>query len=70
MCSSQKPGCQGTPLVVQWVRLRAPSTQGPSSMPGQGTRSRMLQLRSLHAAAKSSHAATKTQRSQNKQTNK
>ncbi|TEA42215.1 hypothetical protein DBR06_SOUSAS6810144, partial [Sousa chinensis] len=32
-------------LVAQWVRLRAPSAGGPGSIPGQGTRSDMLQLR-------------------------
>ena len=35
----------GTSLVVQWLRLRAPNAGGPGSIPGQGTRSRMLQLR-------------------------
>ncbi|TEA36372.1 hypothetical protein DBR06_SOUSAS27710028, partial [Sousa chinensis] len=40
-------------LVVQWVRLHAPSTGGPGSIPGWGTRSHM------HAATKSSHATTK-----------
>ncbi|TEA29429.1 hypothetical protein DBR06_SOUSAS8610118, partial [Sousa chinensis] len=32
-------------LVVQWVRLHAPNAGDPGSIPGQGTRSRMLQLR-------------------------
>ena len=36
----------GTSLVVQWLRLRAPNAGGPGSIPGQGTRSRMLQRRS------------------------
>ncbi|TEA29991.1 hypothetical protein DBR06_SOUSAS4510029 [Sousa chinensis] len=41
-------------LVVQWLRLRAPNAGGgPGSIPGQGTRSH------VHAATKSSHAATK-----------
>ena len=35
------------------IRLHAPSTGGPGSIPGQGTRSHM------HAAIKSSHATTK-----------
>ena len=35
----------GTSLVVQWLRLCTPSAVGPSSIPGQGTRSHMLQLR-------------------------
>ena len=43
----------GTSLVAQWIRLRAPNAGGPGSIPGQGARSHM------HAATKSSHAATK-----------
>ena len=35
----------GTSLVVQWLRLLAPNAQGLGSIPGQGTRSHMLQLR-------------------------
>ena len=70
----------GTSLVVQWLRLHAPNAGGPGSIPDQGTRSHMPQLRVLmpqlkipHAATKirslvsqlkSPHAATKTQRSQ------
>ena len=37
--------CGGTSLVVQWLRLHAPTVGGPGSIPGQGTRSYMLQLR-------------------------
>ena len=36
----------GTSLVVQWLRLCAPSAGDPGSIPGRGTRSR------VHAAAK------------------
>ena len=44
---------EGTSLVAQWVRLRAPNAGGPGSIPGQGirfrihakTRVRMLQLK-------------------------
>ena len=43
----------GTSSVVQWVRLHAPNTGSPGSIPGWGIRSCM------HAATKSSHAATK-----------
>ena len=43
----------GTSLVAQWLRLRAPNAGGPSSIPGQGTRSHM------HATTKSSNATTK-----------
>ncbi|TEA33121.1 hypothetical protein DBR06_SOUSAS24310008, partial [Sousa chinensis] len=39
-------------LVVQWLRLCAPNAGGPGSIPGQGTRSRMLQLKAPHAAMK------------------
>ena len=35
----------GTSPVVQWLRLDAPSAEGIGSIPGQGTRSHMLQLR-------------------------
>ena len=31
----------GTPLVVQWLRLRAPKARGLGSMSGQGTSSHM-----------------------------
>ncbi|TEA37571.1 hypothetical protein DBR06_SOUSAS14910017, partial [Sousa chinensis] len=34
-------------LVVQCLRLRTPNAGDPGSIPGQGTRSHMLQLR-LH----------------------
>ena len=36
---------KGTSFVVQWLRLCSPNTGGPASIPGQGTRSRMPQLR-------------------------
>ena len=35
----------GTSLVVQWLRLRVPNAGGPGLISGQGTRSRMLQIR-------------------------
>ena len=35
----------GTPLVVQWVRLRAPNAGGLGLIPGLGTRSHMLKPR-------------------------
>ena len=41
-----------------------PMQGGTGSIPGQGTRSCMLQLKSLHAATKSPHFTTKTQCSQ------
>ena len=43
----------GTSLVAQWLRLRAPNTGGPGSIPGRGTRSY------IPATTKSLHAATK-----------
>ena len=35
----------GTSLVVQWLRLCAPNAQGLGSIPGQVTKSHMLQLK-------------------------
>ena len=35
----------GTSLVVQWLQLHTFSAGGPSSIPGQGTRSHISQLR-------------------------
>ena len=35
----------GTSLLVQWLKLRAPNAGGLGSNPGQGTRFHMLQLR-------------------------
>ena len=45
-----------TSLVVQWLRLRAPSAGGLGSIPGRGTRSHMLQLKILHASTKNRHS--------------
>ena len=42
----------GTSLVAQWLRLHAPNAGIPSSIPGQGIRSHMLQLKILHATMK------------------
>ena len=43
----------GTSLVVQWLGLWAPNTGGPGSIPGQGTRSHMPQLKeNLHVTTK------------------
>ena len=36
---------RGTSWVVQWFRLHTPNAGGSGSIPGQGTRSHMLQLR-------------------------
>ena len=35
----------GTSMAVQGLRLHAPNEGGPSSIPGQETRSHMLQLK-------------------------
>ena len=43
---------QETFLVVQGLTLHAPNAGAPGSIPGQGTRSHMLQLKMLHAATK------------------
>ena len=37
--------CPRTYLAVQWLRLHAPCTRALSSIPGQGTRSHMPQIR-------------------------
>ena len=37
--------CMGISLVVQWLRLRATNAGGPSSIPGKGLGSYILQLR-------------------------
>ena len=34
-----------TSLVVQWLRLHALNAEGPGSIPGQGSRSHMPQLK-------------------------
>ena len=63
----------GTSLVAQWLRLCAPNAGGLGSIPGQGTRSHMLQLKARMPQLKDprtprqrSRATTKTQGSQNK----
>ena len=35
----------GISLVDQWLRLHTPNAGNPGSIPGQGTRSHMLQIR-------------------------
>ena len=53
----------GTSLLVQWLRLHAPNAGDQGSVSGQGTRSRMLQLRARMPQLKIPQASTKTQRS-------
>ena len=43
--SIQEMLAAGTSLLAQWLRLWAPNAGGPGSIPGQGTRSPILQLR-------------------------
>ena len=38
--------------MVQWLRLCTLNAGGTGSIPGQGTRSHMLQLKILHASTK------------------
>ena len=45
----------GTSLVVQWLRFCAPNAGVPGLIPGQGTRSHILQLKTLCAATKTWH---------------
>ena len=45
----------GTSLVVQWLRLSTPNARGLGSIPGQGTRSHVPQLKNPHATAKRSY---------------
>ena len=42
----------GASLVGQWLILQDPSAGGPGSIPIWGTRSRMPQLKTLHAISK------------------
>ena len=51
----------GASLLVHWPRLHAPSARDPGSIPGQGTRFHILQLRVLMLQLKILYAATKTQ---------
>ena len=57
---------RGTTMVVQWVKLPAPNSGGPSLIPGQGARSHLPQLKILHATMKikDPRAAAKTWHSQ------
>ena len=45
-------GDRGTSLVVQWPRPHAPNAGGPGSIPGQGARSHMQQLKKPHTTTK------------------
>ena len=45
----------GTSLVVRWLRLDAPNAGDPASIPDQGTRSHMPQLKIPSATTKTQH---------------
>ena len=46
----------GTFPVVQWLRLLAPKEGSPGSIPGQGIRSLLLQLKILDVTTKTQHS--------------
>ena len=54
----------GTSLRVQWLRLGAPNAESWGSIPRQGTRFHILQLRVRMLKLKILHASTKIQRCQ------
>ena len=51
-------------MMIQWLRLHSLNAGGWGSIPSQGTRSHLLQLKILHATTQSSHAAAKICHSQ------
>ena len=55
---------QGTSLVIQWLGFCASNAGGPGSIPGQGTRVHMEQLRVCMAKQKILHALMKSRCSQ------
>ena len=55
-----KRASHGTSLVVQWLSLHAPSAECLQLIPGQGTRSYMLQLSVCMVQLKILHSAAKT----------
>ena len=60
-----KKGTWETSLVVQWIRLHAPSAGGPAVIPGQGTESHMHTATKISHATTCPHAATKELASHN-----
>ena len=50
----------GTYLIVQWLRLLTPSARDPGSVPGQGIRSHMLQLKILQWRSKSPPSSSRS----------
>ena len=59
-----KTTTHGNSLMAQWLRIWAPNAGGLRLIPGQGTRSFMIQLKIPHVATKILWATTKTQNSQ------
>ncbi|TEA29556.1 hypothetical protein DBR06_SOUSAS510128, partial [Sousa chinensis] len=49
----------GTSLEYQWLRFHTPNAGAPGLIPGQGTRSHMLQLRVHMPQLKIPHTATR-----------
>ena len=56
---------QGTSLVGQWLRPHVPNAEGPGSIPGQGTRSHMLQVKIMCTATKTQSSQKKTKKKAN-----
>ena len=55
-----KKAGDGTSLVVQQLRLCALNAGGQGSIPGRGTGSHMLQLKTPHATTKTRHSQINT----------
>ena len=53
-------------LRIKQLKLQAPSAVGPGSIPGQGTRAHMLQLKIQHSATKIPNAVIKIECSKKK----
>ena len=51
--------CFGTSLVVPWLGLHASKAEDLGSIPSQGTRSHMMQLKIPHIPTKTGNPATK-----------
>jgi len=58
LVTEQQQQQKGGPMV-KWLRFYNPNSGSPGSIPGQGTRSHMPQLRVRMPQVKISHAATK-----------
>ena len=56
--STNENYAEGNSLVVEWLRLRAPNAGGLSSIPGQGSRFHVLQLRFGRAKGKKKKGQT------------